>query len=521
MSTILTLLGVIVLTATLYHLLHALYNLYLHPLSHIPGPILWRASHLPYIYHLATNTLPVKVLPLHTKYGPVIRIAPDQLAFTDPSAWRDIYGGGTHKGLPKWPTMYRTAGAPPSILGEDDTNHALLRRTIAPQFSERAMREQEGIITKYVDLLIRQLRNVAVDTDTKDAVTGGEKGRTVDIVRWYNWTTFDIIGDLAFGEPFGSLERGKEDGWVTALSKGLDWGPVIIALKMLGMWGFVGRVLVPLMKSRRAHLERTKEKLGRRMEVKGGRPDLIEGWLGKREEWNMGLDRLNMNASTLIGAGSETTATLLSGVTYFLLKNPEAMKKVTDEVRSTFKTEDEINFTSVNGLDYMLACLNEAMRRYPPTPFGMPRQVPKGTGSVSIAGVDVPEDVSSPWATHERAKTRLRLTQRNKTVVSIFTWATYHSEENFTDPFGFHPERFMHDPKFAGDRLEAFQPFSAGPRNCVGRNLAYVEMRIILAKVLFNFDIILADEDTDWLDQKVHLLWVKIPLLVQLVPVTR
>lgn len=83
---------------------------------------------------------------------------------------------------------------------------------------------------------------------------------------------------------------------------------------------------------------------------------------------------------------------MLSGVTYLLLSNPEALSKVVDEVRSAFKSEEEITLTSVNCLTYMLACLNEALRSYPPVPFGMPRIVPKG--GAAIVGEFIPENVS-------------------------------------------------------------------------------------------------------------------------------
>ena len=96
--------------------------------------------------------------------------------------------------------------------------------------------------------------------------------------------------------------------------------------------------------------------------------------------------------SLLVIAGSETTATLLCGATFLLLENPEALKRVTEEVRSSFKSEDEITLTSVNGLTYMLACLNEALRMYSPVAVGLPRRIPAGGGTV--AGMAVPENVS-------------------------------------------------------------------------------------------------------------------------------
>ena len=86
-----------------------------------------------------------------------------------------------------------------------------------------------------------------------------------------------------------------------------------------------------------------------------------------------------MTCRTLITAGSETTATLLSGVTFYLLKNPEALRKVTGEVRDAFAARTDITFTSVAQLPYLQACLKEALRLYPPTPSILPRRTaPEG-----------------------------------------------------------------------------------------------------------------------------------------------
>jgi cytochrome P450 len=104
------------------------------------------------------------------------------------------------------------------------------------------------------------------------------------------------------------------------------------------------------------------------------------------------MHHLQANSSSILIAGSETTATMLSGVTYLLLSNPDAMKKCVEEVRTSFKSEAEITLMSVNCLTYMLACLNEALRSYPPVPFGMPRQVP--SGGAAVAGEFIPEGVS-------------------------------------------------------------------------------------------------------------------------------
>jgi hypothetical protein len=98
-------------------------------------------------------------------------------------------------------------------------------------------------------------------------------------------------------------------------------------------------------------------------------------------------------------------------VTYLLLTNPETLHKLTAEVRSTFKNEDEITLVSVNQLTYMLACLDEALRMYPPIAVGLPRTVP--TGGVNVLGQWVAENVSKPIAESQIHSTFPRIVLTN------------------------------------------------------------------------------------------------------------
>jgi cytochrome P450 len=154
---------------------------------------------------------------------------------------------------------------------------------------------------------------------------------------------------------------------------------------------------------------------------------------------------LEFNASLLIVAGSETTATLLCGAVYLLTTHPHVLEKLTHEVRSTFKDDAEITLLSVGNLQYMLACLNEALRHYPPVAVGLPRLAPKG--GANVAGHFVPEG----------------------TVTAVWQWAISHDPNHWTKPMEYHPERFLGDPEFKNDKLDAMQPFSTGPRNCIGK----------------------------------------------------
>ena len=98
-------------------------------------------------------------------------------------------------------------------------------------------------------------------------------------------------------------------------------------------------------------------------------------------------------SSTLIIAGSETTATMLSGCLYHLLRNPSVLQTLTDEIRSTFKTAEDINFVKLQGCKYLAACLQEAFRIYPPVPMVLPRRTVEG--GMVVCGRFVPEDVST------------------------------------------------------------------------------------------------------------------------------
>ncbi|CAN8095797.1 unnamed protein product [Discula destructiva] len=474
-----------------YVLSVVLYDVFFHPLRAYPGPWLWRFSRIPYIMALTSGRLPHTVLAFHERYGPVVRLAPNEVVYVDSRAWKDIYGhrGAGEAEMPKADAFYRTTRVKTAnniISARTREEHGALRRPLAHGFSERSMREQQPLIKGYIDLLMQRLRE-----------RGDEGRKSLDMTEWYNYTTFDVIGDLAFGESFGCLATGEYHPWVRMIFQSVKLGAFMHAANYAPMLALLVVAMVPkgLMEKRKEHLRLTQEKLMKRMELGGERPDLIEGLLLKKNELNLSLDELQANCSTLIIAGSETTASLLSGITYLLGTHPHALAKLAKEVRTSFKTEDDIDLISVGKLNYMLACLDEALRLYPPAPLGLPRTVPKG--GANIAGRYVPED----------------------TQVSLFHYAVYHYEGHFTEPEEYHPERWLGDPRFANDNREAFQPFVVGPRNCLGRNLAYAEMRLILARLLWNFDIELADVNEKWIaKQKIYNIWEKVPLRVHLTP---
>lgn len=142
----------------------------------------------------------------------------------------------------------------------------------------------------------------------------------------------------------------------------------------------------------------TSSKVTKRLEEGESRPDFFTHILRNQAVGDKALSRDEMvsNSVLFLVAGSETTATTLSGTTYLLLKHPEVYAKLVEEVRGAFKTEAEITIEEVNKLTYMIACLQEGLRYYPPVPTGFPRLVPAGGDTIS--GLYIPEGVSEPFS---------------------------------------------------------------------------------------------------------------------------
>lgn len=159
----------------------------------------------------------------------------------------------------------------------------------------------------------------------------------------------------------------------------------------------------------------------------------------------MTLPEMDSNALAFLGAGSETTATILSGATYLLLSNPHTYKKLVHEIRSRFSNAQDITAQSCSSLEYLIAVCQEALRIYPPVPTGVPRIVPQGGAQVS--GMYIPGGYT----------------------VLCPQWPTNHSTRNFEDPEAFVPERWLNAEEYKDDKLDVVQPFGIGPTTCLGK----------------------------------------------------
>ena len=361
-----------------------IYNLYFHPLSKYPGPKLWAAFDVARTIGRMGGYIDFQIAEEHRKHGEVMRIGVNELSFITPSAWKDIYGHG-HAELRKY--FPPNTVNPNQIIAANSSNHFRMRRAMLPAFSEKALAQQERLIRVYIDLLVHRLSECA------------QSGQPADLAHWYNLITFDLIADLCFGKSLSGLETGRSNAWIEKIEKMLKIMPVLMLVTSFPLLMTLFNLMLgrKMQQSRKEHQDYAASLAMSRIQGKeqADRGDFMDFVLRSRGEAHELTDEeLVHNADLFMVAGSETTATVLLAVTYYLLRTPHAYKRATEEVRTAFERAEDISFKKVNSrLPYMLACLNEAMRIFPSIPLVLLRITNDGPPT-SVAGHSVPPSVS-------------------------------------------------------------------------------------------------------------------------------
>lgn len=281
------------------------------------------------------------------------------------------------------------------------------------------------------------------------------------------------MGDLCFAEPFGCLDQASATEWSTSVINvfiAATWTQSIRRLSGVGTWleYLLTKLLIPAKAAdwRRIHLDNSREKTSRRLANRDrDHADFMYHILNSQSKNSLSQMEIILNMALFISAGTDTTATALTGWTYYVCTHPDVYSRLVGEIRGALVGEDDIKWKKVKELQYLNATISEALRLFPPSAASQQRIVPPG--GATIDGYYVPA---------------------GKTV-AVSPWASTHSRLNFHEPDVFRPERWLGDERYSNDNLNASLPFGTGPRVCIGRNLAYLEMRLIASHLLWSFDI--------------------------------
>ncbi|KAJ6025062.1 hypothetical protein N7540_005859 [Penicillium herquei] len=478
--------AILILLPILYLAIQVINNLWLHPLSKYPGPLLWRAFRFPFLLSMMGGKLPHQVKILHERYGDIIRVAPDELSFIDPDAWRDIYTKGREFVRPDQFKDQPPGKTASNLIACSESEHARLRKILAPGFSEKYAMEQEPIIQSYVDKLFTKL----------DDRVQNDQSSAVDVVEWINYLAFDLIGDLTWGSPFGCLDGLTYHPWVQTVGQ-FKAAIVVGALKFYpSIYAFLMAITPPsALQAVMDMWKLTEQNVRERVASGANRPDLVRTMIASE---SMTQEEMEVNSMMIVAAGSESITTVLTGVINYLLCSPDKLNTLVETLRAKFpSSEQEITGAALKSILYLDAVLNEGMRLCPTIPDGMRRNVP--AGGATIAGHFVPEGI----------------------IISVPPFATYRASRNFSHPTEFAPERWLSDDqsssRFEGDSKIAFNPFSLGAHNCPGQNLAWLELRIILARLLWRYDISIPPgvDLPQWEEQGIWWFWDKQATMVR------
>lgn len=324
-----------------------------------------------------------------------MRVAPNDLLFNSAQAWQDIYGFRQGhktfiKGVFYEGGVFASRGVSSIDTERDPQRHANMRRLLANAFSMTSLTEQEELIRHTIDNFIELFKKKTI-----------EQGGAFDVTKGYERMTFDIIGDLAFGEPFGALETETPHPWVESLLSSLSKGALnetskrFPILAQIGMF-FFHKQVAKLFEAAAENAEYAIKAIERRVQRETNRKDFYTRILEQRDNERHKVSDLELAAHAwdFVAAGSETTATAMSTVTFYLLRNPDVMAKLKDEVRGVFNSAAAIKNSTTAPLSYLEAVCREAMRLYPPLPFALPRLVPEGGDTID--GQWVPGGVSCP-----------------------------------------------------------------------------------------------------------------------------
>ncbi|KAL5522616.1 hypothetical protein ACEPAG_8633 [Sanghuangporus baumii] len=478
----------------------------------ITGPLLARFSDAWLGWVQAHGHRSQIVHDLHKQHGTFVRLAPNHVSISDPDAIRIVNGHGI--GTTKSNFYDAFVAISRSIFNtRSREEHAKKRKAVAHVFSPKNVLEFEPYIRSHVAELLEQWDKLC--EGGRKGISGtdgtgdwhGRHGRVwFNCMPWFNFWAFDVIGDLAFGFPFGMIRNAKDaapaavDQETTMAEYGREKTnseespelvhaikevPAIEILNSRSKYNASLGVLPPWVRPLArllpwyANGSKAVENLAgmaiaavaKRLALPTDRSDLLSKLQQGRDEQGrpMGVKELTAQALSFLIAGSDSVSNSLCVITYYLAANPlvqEKLQKELDEALGIDNFEDPvITYAYVKNLPYLEAVINEAMRVHSTAGLGLPRVVPEG--GLTVCGKTFPEG----------------------TVLSVPMYTVHRDPDVWgVDADVYRPERWFElDPV---KLQKSFHPFSFGPRACVGRNLAVLELLIIISSIFRRYDVV-------------------------------
>jgi cytochrome P450 len=454
----------------------AVYRVYFHPLAHIPGPLKAKLSSW-YLYTLSYHGVEAsRIDELHQQYGPVVRIAPNEVDISDGAAINAIYvknGGFTKNGCY---VNFDIDGFHTLFSALNPAHRAIRSKAVVNMFSQSNIRDGKDLIQGCVQSMVDKM---IMERDES-------KGKPVNLLNSTRSLAIDAVTAYLFHKPYNGIKETK-----------LSAGQFVDTFVAVGRFFYLPNLLFSLLEMWQSRLEEFKPEVYHSLAGvdrfvctlvdEARKADTSEGQTYQARLLAAGIGREETIAQCkdLMFAGTDSTGMNLATICWYLAKHPQTYSKLRQEI--TENPDDD-----PQTLPYLTGVIKEGLRLSMANPIRLPRVVPQS--GLQVVGLPpIPAGAS----------------------VGISAYSVHFNDRVFAGSREFKPERWE---KPSEEMLRDFFAWGAGPRQCIARNLATAELfwavhAIILADVLKRAKVVQEEiRILEWFNskvvgEKIELVW--------------
>ncbi|KAI8931128.1 Cytochrome P450 monooxygenase acrts1 [Plenodomus lindquistii] len=469
------LLGVSIASPVVYLVGWVIYARFFHPIAKIPGPLWPAVSRTWLMWRMYLGDLEIVM-----QYGPLVRIAPDEVHTSDPSSIPVLYP--TQNPLQKtdyYDTFrpYSMGPDPDLFTDRDEKHHAAHRRNLGSVYTLSSVLKNETTIDKTTEMFVERIGGSA------------DRAEKVDFGLWLERYAFDNVGAVFFGKQFGFVEHSFDYGDYIAsvhiamrLNSVISMAPLRLRRYLLNVGLMIPKVLKAIMAAdglRKAAVRETGIAQESMQDKNSKRMDLLSQLLVIKEAKAgvVTIENVHIEMWAGIMAGGDSTSGALRAIFYLLMKNPKKRDKLVRALDAAFEDgtlTHPVQYNQAMKIPYLKAVVQESLRMFAPFGVPLPRHAP--VGGLQISGYHIPPG----------------------TKIGMIAMVCQHDKGVFgKDADEFSPERWLESEERFRAMDKAMLVFGAGTRTCIGQHLSYSEMYKLVPEMLRLFTVEMA-HDGPW-----------------------
>ncbi|EXJ81909.1 hypothetical protein A1O1_07976 [Capronia coronata CBS 617.96] len=407
-----------------------------------------------------------RIMELHKQYGPVVRINPRELHFYPPHFYEEIYAGPTRR-RDRWEYYTKGFGMPGAGASTNPHDlHKARRAALSPFFSMQSVRNLQAVIEEKANLLMKRFKTFG------ESAPGDTKPVNLEIA--FAAYAYDVVMEYSFARSDHHLEAADFEPWMHNAAIGTS----SLGQIAKNMYWFFWLILhIPDWLARRldangesscpmwlgdinTQIENIRSGLNSSHKTASHPTIFHEILYSSLPEVEKRTSRLADEGATVVSAGTVTTAWTLPVTVFHLLSNPDVLRKLKTELYDAIPVPTKSTPLPVlEQLPYLTGVIQEGLR----LSYGICTRLERIAPDETLTF----KDGDKVW------------TVPPGTPVSMTSVLIHQNPDIFPQPFEYRPERWVENP-----RLDKYLvAFSKGKMQCLGINLAYAELYVMLAKL--------------------------------------